>query len=284
MLFSRRKRLEALAAAETEGRLLWTSEFDGPSRIKLAYAFRDAAATCRAEDVGRVARELVLRDEGLFFLQDPYAGEVDDLLSALVRWDSERVPTLIEGIAAALTAAEWSPSLWNASADFQAKVRTVLREHRVSFDLVEGRMIEFSSREMHEAVVVPVLRLLAGRSELDGAESAYQDGLEEITKGKAGDAITDAGTALQETLVALGCKGNALSPLIRDAKARNLLAAHDVTLTDGIEKMLHWASADRSQTGDSHGARSPAVPDAWLTLHVVGALLLRLVEPVARGG
>lgn len=56
--------------------------------------------------------------------------------------------------------------------------------------------------------------------------------LGEISNGKPGDAITDAGTALQETLTALGCDGNNLGALIKSAKAKGLLAAHDAR--DGV--------------------------------------------------
>ena len=59
-------------------------------------------------------------------------------------------------------------------------------------------------------MVGPTLRLLAGRPGWEAVETAYQKALEEISDGEADDAITDAGTALQEALVLLGCEGNAL--------------------------------------------------------------------------
>ena len=47
-------------------------------------------------------------------------------------------------------------------------------------------------------------------------------------------------------------------------------------MLEGIEKILQWISADRSQKGDAHTAEVPELDDAWLTVHVVGAVLLRL--------
>lgn len=161
---------------------------------------------------------------------------------------------------------------------FANQVNAVMAEHRIAFKFVDGELIPFSSDELLQEVVEPALRLLVG-AQFDGAHSAYLDALKEIGHGSAADAITDAGTALQECLVALGCKGNALGPLIKDAKKNGLLGSHDQGLVDGIEKFLHWASADRSTTGDAHMTTDAVAADAWLMVHIVGALMVRLVDP-----
>jgi hypothetical protein len=129
-------------------------------------------------------------------------------------------------------------------------------------------------------VVVPTLRLLAGRVDYAAVEIAYRNALEEISGGKPDDAITDAATALQEMLELLGCEGNALGPLIRDARRKGVLAPHDQTLGDAIAKIGDWVSADRSEMGDGHrGASAATRDDAWLIVHIVGALVLRLASP-----
>jgi hypothetical protein len=126
-------------------------------------------------------------------------------------------------------------------------------------------------------VVAPVLRLLSGRAGWGTIENAYQGALREIHDGHPDDAITDAATALQEALVRVGCEGNALGPLIDSAKKKGLLAPHDQTLGTGIAKILDWVSADRSEMGDGHkGASKANRDDAWLSAHVVGAVILRL--------
>ena len=114
-------------------------------------------------------------------------------------------------------------------------------------------------------------------------ETAYLDALEEITSGKAADAITDAGTSLQEMLIALGCTGNALGPLINSARAKGILAPYDSPMLNAVEKILHWVSADRSTTGDAHVVTSPNLDDAWFVVHVVGAIVLRLSKASPRG-
>jgi hypothetical protein len=93
--------------------------------------------------------------------------------------------------------------------------------------------------------------------------------LHKLPGGDPADAITDVGTALQEMLVYLGAQGNALGPLLKDAEQRGLLGPYDA-------KLVGWVSADRSNRGDTHSASSATKGDAWLTVHVVGALILRL--------
>jgi hypothetical protein len=125
-------------------------------------------------------------------------------------------------------------------------------------------------------VVTPVQRLLSSRAELGAVEVAYQKALNETSPD---DAITDAGTALQEMLTALDCTGNALGPLISSARKRGLLGAHDSPLVDGLERIMNWVSADRSSLGDGHRGKSGATAeDAALIVHVVGALILRLTK------
>lgn len=280
MLHNRRKRLEQQQKQEAAGVNLWTDVFEPSVRTKILHAFRDAAGDSNMFEYSEYARSLILRDEGLLFLTSQGMNGADDFLNYLMGCPDDMVPTVVEAMCAAFSnrALLSRTYRYDAQSLFTSTVPTVLREHRVSYDLVDGRMVEFSSREMHEAVVVPALTLLAGRRDFASVESAYHDALDEISKGKPGDAITDAGTALQEALVTLGCDGNALGPLIKSAKSKGLLATHDGPLLDAIDKMLHWVSADRSESGDAHAAARATVEDAWLIVHVVGALILRLVQ------
>jgi hypothetical protein len=158
---------------------------------------------------------------------------------------------------------------------------TYCAPHRIAFKFVDGELIAFESDELMQEVVEPALRLLAGET-FAGAHAAYLGALKELGKDAA-NAVTDAGTALQETLTVLGCKGNALGPLLKDARRNGLLAGHDQQLVDGILKFGEWASADRSESGDSHKVSSATTADAWLMVHVVGALIVRLTDRVPRG-
>lgn len=161
---------------------------------------------------------------------------------------------------------------------FDEAINDVLNEHRIAFRMVEGQMVSMGSDELQQQVVEPALRLLVGR-QFQSAHDAYFKALDEITKQDAGDAITDAGTALQETLTALGCEGNVLGKLLNDAKKKGILGGHDQALIDGVLKFANWAAAERNLAGDSHHHTDATLADAWLMVHVVGALIVRLADP-----
>lgn len=161
--------------------------------------------------------------------------------------------------------------------EYESRLNDVLNAHRVAFKMINGEMVPFSGDPVYAATIEPAVRLLIDRR-FDGAQAAFLKALREIQNGEADDAITDAGTALQETLTALGCQGDVLGRLIQDARARRLLAGHDEKLTAGIFSFLNWASADRSQTGDAHKQSDATIADAWLAVHVIGALIVRLAS------
>lgn len=278
MLHRRRQRLQLLAEQEAAGRSFWTTDFNDAVRTRIKYAFDDSMDLDR--DAPEIARGVILRDEGLPYLFDVRYRPYVDLTVYLSKCDHEMVPTVIEAIHLGVVNATYAP--YDAGMSFSETIRTILREHRISYDFIAGEMVSLASLEMHEAVVEPTLRLLASAGKFTNVEVAYQAALQEITDGNAADAITDAGTALQETLAQLGCEGNALGSLIKSAKKKKLLAAHDGPMLDAFDRVANWVAADRSESGDSHKIANPSLPDAWLIVHVVGALVLRLAEDSER--
>jgi hypothetical protein len=286
MLHNRRQRLKGIEEAESRGESFWTTSFDERARFKILHAIRDVvSALWRGTEFISAARDLILRDEGLMCLMDPTDTPEVDFQKYVLSAKDDMVPTVIEAIATAFS----NPTLvnqsgaWNAYTDFAAVVNTVLREHRVSFELQGLEMIPFSSRELHVGVVSPTLQLLRD-TRFAASETAYQSALGEIANGDPADAVTDAGTALQQMLVALGCRGNALGPLIKSARTKGLLAPHDSPMLDAVEKIMNWVSADRSETGDAHAVTTPSASDAWFIVHIVGALMLRLSAGGQRSG
>ena len=280
MLHRSRKRQEALARDEARGVSFWSESFSENARVRIMHAFADSIAQFGVPQAATYAWNLILRDEGLIFLVDPYVAPPDDISNYLMTCQDDMVPTVVEAFA---NATRSGPNRGpNSAKVFEYSVKKILREYRISFDLIEGTMIEFSSQELHVAVVSPTLHLLSKSHEWGSVEKSYKDALEEISDGKPGDAITDAGAALQECLTLLGCEGNALGPLIKSARKNALFAAHDGPMIDGIDKVLHWVSADRSEMGDAHIASPASIDDAWLIVHVVGAIILRLARGTAR--
>jgi hypothetical protein len=165
---------------------------------------------------------------------------------------------------------------------FRRKVNEVLDDEGIAISVVDGLTVDRGSMEMHAEIVRPVLDLLGGRSVFQKVEAAYQKALTELRPGgDPSDAITDAGTALQEVLTSLGADGNSLGPLLQSARTKGLLGPYDSKLSQGVQLIGEWLSADRSQRGDAHSVTAADREDAWLAVHVAGALILRLA---ARAG
>lgn len=190
---------------------------------------------------------------------------------SLVDASTDMALDLIGAFCAILRGSPWFESEYSELEDF---INELFEDHRVAFRVVDAEVIPVESDELHTEVVLPALRLLVGGT-FTKAHSAYLDALKQLPTDPS-NAITDAGTALQEALTALGCKGNALGPLITNAHKSGLLASHDSALTDGVMKFLHWASANRSEAGDSHRVSDASRADAWLMVHIVGALIVKL--------
>jgi len=286
VLYSQRKRIEERTKAEARGESFWTPAFSKKIRTRLLYAVGAAAGDHRVHVLER-ARQLILEAEGIPYLQR-YGESVtpgEDFLGHFMDCGDGAMPTAIEAIYSAMQDfGVGSPSYFIPSIDVDAfgrKVARILDEERVAFDLTDGQMVSFESKELYEAVLEPTLRLLHN-SKFGNAEKAYQEALDEQSKGHPGDAITDAGTALQETLTALGCDGKMLGSLIKSAKAKGLLAAHDERMTEAIEGIMVSAAALRNEKGDSHWTGKAAEEDAWFMIHVVGALIVRLVGASGR--
>lgn len=51
---------------------------------------------------------------------------------------------------------------------------------------------------------------------------------------------------------------------------------------DGVRRFLHWAASERNQNSDAHRYSEAPIEDAWLMVHVVGALIVRLASGESR--
>lgn len=272
MLYSKRKRLAGIAEAEARGHVFWTQEFNERIRQRLLHIILDVY------DPGQILREMrvTLTRE----LEIPALAGYDnadyDVQAFIQQGSVDDVASAAEALYMALRRNRRNYTTVENFEAFEPAWNQALLEHRVAFEMVEGVMIEKSSQEIHAEVVAPALRLLSGSSGWESVEAAYQAALSELHEGRPENAITDAGTALQEALATLGCKGNALGPLLEDARAKGILAPHDSPMSDALKRIGDWVSADRSTKGDAHNSKPASPEDAWLTVHVVGALILRL--------
>jgi hypothetical protein len=284
VLHSLRKRLQDHAEREAAGESLWSPSFPEPARTRITYVLHQIVVTTGDDyattKVFGEARRLIGSQIGAYTL----AGDMkasDDFFTYYQRCDDDMFPTVLEALYRSLDALDeseaYSSYQQGYARQFAKGVNEIFAQERVGWEFIEGEMVEIHSKELHGAVVEPTLRLLR-ESRFAKADQQYRDALGELAQGKAANAITDTGTALQEVLEALGCEGNQLGDLTRSARKNGLLGAHDTPLIDAIEKTMHWVAADRSEMGDTHHATAATREDAWLIVHVVGALIVRLAS------
>ena len=292
-LYAERLRLQAQAAGLQSGDLAWSGDIPEMARRKVNYAWGDAISGISEHGRAKLAEAIRFRTsrslgyeigpEGMGLSFDDYLAS-DDYLS-LIEAEHQELKILADAYRSSPKLPGHNPGerVTEAAVDtFQSELNRIFQAYLVGFHLHDNsRFVPIESHEMHNAVVAPALFLLHSEERFAGAEKAYQDALKELRNNEAGDAITDAGTALQEILGALGCKGNVLGDKLKAAKKMGLVRGSDGPLTDAI---ITWVAAQRND-GEVHTARHEYTPsDAWMVVHVVGALAIRLSESAAKGG
>ena len=285
VFFQRRQKIERDQEAVNRGEDLWTAVLPVEARRKIEYAVRDltypdlGGFSCDEDAIGQ-ARGLVLRDIGHPFLATATHDSEVDFFHSLLNSPEEVVYSQIEAVFSVVQRIERtrqrSDGRGPRAGAFERTVNTSLRESWVKCELVNGQIVEFDSLEMHTNVVVPALRLLSDDPLFQPSERAFKKAIREIQEGEPDDAITDAATAVQEMLVSLGAPKTTVSRGIKWAIGAGLLAPYDTNLGS-------WIEADRSGEGDAHNSKPTTVEDAWLTVHIAGALIVRLSKGTKRG-
>jgi hypothetical protein len=212
--FMERKRLREMEAREATGESFWTDTLPDPAARKIALAMEDAANAVRvryAPELLHEVRSAMLRDTG-----------VPDLPSSTFEIANLDTDVLLSYIETTYDLVKRSYGSQIAADRFAKTVNEVLLTHRVKYRFVpeDGQIVPLESEELHSTVVEPALVLLHGRPDLADAHGSYLNALRQISESEPANAITDAGTALQQTLQALGCDGNALGSLIDSAKSK----------------------------------------------------------------
>lgn len=263
--------MREIAEREAAGDSLWMEDIPDAARRKIAHVWE----TLLKDNVFGQDRDFYRHFEALMRM-DGHAWWTTTPGELVQIKDTDQFLSHVEAVERALRAARLDAKL------FSKLVDQTFNEHRIAFRMIKGEVVPLSSDELHVEVVEPVLRLLVG-AKFKGAHDAYMKALKEISANDPGDAITDAGRALQQALVALGCEGDVLSTLIKDGRVKGLFRSHDQQLEEAVVLVTKWAASERNKLGDTHDDSGPTIADAWLMVHVVGALIVRLADPSRRG-
>ncbi len=121
----------------------------------------------------------------------------------------------------------------------------------------------------------PLAALITSDPALRGVDDKLREALAELDAGKAADAVTDAGTALQMLLEHLGYSGGQLGDQLKAARNAGWLTGADTPLADAVDSLGRWIASIRNQHGDAHHGPAPDRRDAELAVRIVGLLVLR---------
>jgi hypothetical protein len=278
-LFKRRKELERIAQLEKEGQSFWTDSFSETVKNKLLIAFVESTRQHIAFQ--EAARGYLLKDFGRFYLLDSNLRKYEDFQRFFLNATGEDFVSVIEASQRAIH----DPSLheyrvYLHSFDyFRSEVNRILLESRVSYKLIGNEMVEHRSQIMFNEILEPVLVQTSNKAALNGINRSFSEALAELARGKTANSITDASRSLEEALRFVGATGSGTGELFKDARKRGILKPHDQPLFDVIAKAMAWVGAQRSNEGDAHAYTDPSSSEAWATIYICGALILRILEP-----
>jgi hypothetical protein len=293
-LFTQRRAAREEAAARARGETVDGLSDEAPSefRQQLVYAINRAASWPVGPDyeVRNLHRYLI--QEIRQYLREEYgvarlAAATDDpgVDLAVFIENSASTPQVMDVIDAVIHVfAEQmtTPALHdyavNAASNFAATISKRMKQHKLSYDLVEFKVVEKRSEELHTQAVAPALTLLHGRSRFTDAERQYRDALNELADGNWADAITDASAAVENVLrTILGLSQGTLADLLGQARIRGLFGNPQAARLRKVVTGFTALADMRNEESDAHGNSSDSAT-GWLALHWAGALIVYLVQ------
>lgn len=158
---------------------------------------------------------------------------------------------------------------------FLTSVNDVLLAERVEWHFSDESFVQRGNSVMYADVVKPATVLLDSSPEFAKASRGFSAAISRLSDNKPDVAITDAASAVQEMFRALGVQGNSITDQIDAAARQKVITQADRQL---LRPLVNWLNADRSDRGNAHHHRADdaSKADAWLAIHVAGALMVRL--------
>jgi hypothetical protein len=294
-LYAERERRKVYAELLAAGALELTDELDQDARIKLYKAWDDVTRHMAFKNAYYALEQYIAdRTLGSIAVQvDPSSMEPggsigNSQLLSLIEAEHEALRWLADNPHLGSPNypgpnQQWMAIITDAPEAFRRRANAILEPHLVNLRLNENsRLVPLQSQEMHNQVVEPTLHLLHGQPRFADAEKAYQDALRELRDHRPDDAITDAAGALEQALRAAGCTGNSLGELRKSGQQAGVLKADDDRITGVIGQTIEWIK-DKRNAGEAHGSNAKYLQsDAWMLVHIVGALILRISDAAGK--
>jgi len=160
---------------------------------------------------------------------------------------------------------------------FLYQVNDLLLASRVEWHFEDDHFVRLGNSTMHTAIVKPASILLDLDPRFARASSGFQLALTRLSDNQPDVAITDAASAVQEFFRCLDVYGQSVSDQLNNAQKKGIITTTDKKL---LKPLFDWVNADRSDKGNAHAVRNQdsTRADAWLAIHVAGALMVRLSD------
>jgi len=154
-------------------------------------------------------------------------------------------------------------------------VNDILLAARVEWHFADGEFVQRGNSVLYADVVKPATILLDSNPKFSVASSSFNTAITHLSENKSAIAVTEAAVSVQEFFRAIGVNGNSISDQLDAAKNANVITGEDRAL---LKPFVGWMNADRSNRGIAHFHREGDVSkaDAWLAIHIAGALIVRL--------
>lgn len=158
---------------------------------------------------------------------------------------------------------------------FLMSVNDLLLAARVEWHYNDRSFVQRGNSVLYSDIVKPTTILLDSSPVFAKASRRFNAAISRLSENKPDAAITDAASAVQEMLRALGANGNSITDQIDAAARQKIITQVDRQL---LRPIVNWVNADRSERGNAHHHRADdaSKADAWLAIHVAGALMVRL--------
>jgi hypothetical protein len=170
----------------------------------------------------------------------------------------------------------WASPEYDSDA-YATAVNDVLLMERVNWEFGGDRLIPRGNSVLHSDVVEPAMTIMLHDARFATASRSFQAALDALGENRPADAVTKAAASVQEYFRALGVTGNSLSDQLNFAQTHRVITRADRML---FKPYIDWANADRSDHGNAHFHRDGEVTrsDAWLAVHVLAAVMVRLAQ------
>lgn len=281
---SEQLRRKKLAEQEAVTGIVWTSEVGIEVSRKIFFIYKNSSSHLPAvEERVELIRSEHSGSAGSISSISKTLDEKNERFGSVDRLDCiSAIGYALDQLAIEMRAAKygndegWADTFFYGE-QFREKTNEVFLNHRVEWVFLNEGLLPRGNQELFTAVIKPATELLGSKPKWLATQRTYEKALTELARNDPGDAITDAATALQEMFRARGVEGSSIGAQAKKAISSGILLGHDQKLVDAVVSLSNWVEADRSNLGDAHYDASEAdLDNAWLTIHVVGALILRL--------